>query len=48
MDKHRLELFSGGTFAIVLALLVLDLKVPHAGGLAALRQEAAQPRVRLP
>ena len=38
MDKHRLELFSDGVFAIILTLLVLDLKVPHADGLAGLRE----------
>ena len=38
MDKHRLELFSDGVFAIILTLLVLDLKVPHAEGLAGLRE----------
>ena len=37
MDKHRLELFSDGVFAIVLTLLVLNLKVPASHGLAGLR-----------
>ena len=41
MDKHRLELFSDGVFAIVLTLLVLDLKPPpHPDGLAAVREIA--------
>jgi uncharacterized membrane protein len=38
MTKHRLELFSDGVFAIVLTLLVLDLRVPSASGLAGLVQ----------
>ena len=36
MDKHRLELFSDGIFAILLTLLVLDLKIPQTGGLSGL------------
>ena len=40
MNKHRLELFSDGVFAIVLTLLVLDLRVPTAQGLAGLREIA--------
>ena len=38
MSKHRLELFTDGIFAIVLTLLVLDLKVPAADGLLGLKQ----------
>jgi uncharacterized membrane protein len=38
MNKHRFELFSDGVFAIVLTLLVLDLRVPEAHGLKALAE----------
>ncbi len=40
MTKDRLETFSDGIFAIVLTLLVLDLRVPSAYGRAGLEQIA--------
>lgn len=37
MTKTRLEAFSDGVIAILITIMVLELKVPHAEGLAALR-----------
>jgi len=37
MTKGRLEAFSDGVIAIVITIMVLELKVPHGGDLAALR-----------
>jgi uncharacterized membrane protein len=37
MGKGRLEAFSDGVIAIILTIMVLELKVPHAPTLAALR-----------
>jgi uncharacterized membrane protein len=36
MSKGRLEAFSDGVLAIILTIMVLELKVPHAGDLHAL------------
>ncbi len=36
MEKNRLEAFSDGVLAIIITIMVLELKVPHGGGLEAL------------
>lgn len=37
MNKNRLEAFSDGVLAIIITIMVLELKVPHGEDLAALR-----------
>src|SRR3981081_2712391 len=37
MPKTRLEAFSDGVIAIIITIMVLELKVPHGEGMAALR-----------
>ncbi len=36
MNKSRLEAFSDGVIAVIITIMVLELKVPHGEGLAAL------------
>jgi uncharacterized membrane protein len=36
MEKNRLEAFSDGVIAVLITIMVLELKVPHAADLAAL------------
>ena len=36
MEKNRLEAFSDGVLAIIITIMVLELKVPHGAGLDAL------------
>lgn len=40
MHKGRLEAFSDGVIAIIITIMVLELKVPHSNDLAALRELA--------
>ena len=47
MTKNRLELFSDGVFAILLTLLVLDLRLPSARGAAGMA-EIARPSSSTP
>ena len=37
MEKNRLEAFSDGVLAIIITIMVLELKVPHASDLADLK-----------
>ncbi len=37
MEKNRLEAFSDGVLAIIITIMVLELKVPHASELADLK-----------
>lgn len=37
MNRNRLEAFSDGVIAIIITIMVLELKVPHGADLAALR-----------
>ena len=37
MSKGRLEAFSDGVIAIIITIMVLEMKIPHEAGLGALR-----------
>ncbi len=37
MNKARLEAFSDGVLAIIITIMVLDLRIPHGQDLQALR-----------
>ena len=37
MEKNRLEAFSDGVLAIIITIMVLELKVPHGGDVAVLK-----------
>jgi len=37
MEKNRLEAFSDGVLAIIITIMVLEMKVPHGAGLEALK-----------
>src|ERR1043165_5408944 len=37
MGKNRLEAFSGGVLAIIITIMVLEMKVPHGSDFAALK-----------
>jgi len=43
MGKSRLEAFSDGVIAIIITIMVLELKVPHGENVASAR--TADPRV---
>jgi uncharacterized membrane protein len=38
MEKNRLEAFSDGVIAIIITIMILELKIPHASDMDALRQ----------
>ena len=40
MTKSRMEAFSDGVIAVIITILVLELRVPHAAGLSSLRPVA--------
>ena len=38
MEKNRLEAFSDGVIAIIITIMVLEMKVPHAANFSALKE----------
>ncbi|MGH2643405.1 MAG: TMEM175 family protein, partial [Chitinophagaceae bacterium] len=38
MNKNRLEAFSDGVFAVIITIMVLEMKIPHGSNLADLKQ----------
>ena len=46
MHKSRLEAFSDGVIAIIITIMVLELKVPHGDSLAALWPLLPVPRTK--
>lgn len=42
MEKNRLEAFSDGVLAIIITIMILELKVPHTSEWSALRELAPQ------
>lgn len=41
MSKSRMEAFSDGVFAVIITIMVLDMKVPDGGTLTALRADVS-------
>ena len=44
MEKNRLEAFSDGVIAIIITIMVLELKAPHSAGFDALQGWIAEHR----
>jgi uncharacterized membrane protein len=44
MDKNRLEAFSDGVVAIIITIMVLEMKVPHGSQWAALKPKKGSSR----
>jgi hypothetical protein len=42
MSKGRLEAFSDGVFAVIITIMVLDMKVPHGTDLQALKSSGSR------